>query len=172
VRSDRRSRRRVCALHGLTAGFAALALAGCSTTSDAASATVQAATTLATSATDAVTSMVGLDSKTGPALQRSQMEQQAGTAKFKNTQFVAGRTQLQTTRSEFGSRRDQLVSSPFIAARDKFRGQHATPSSGPVLGPAVGDSAAALAILAAAQAGVPVAASNPILARLLPGFGY
>jgi hypothetical protein len=151
---------------------AALVLAGCSTTNDAASATVQAATTLATSATDAVASAIGLDSKTGPALQRSQMEQQAGTAKFKNSQLVAGRVQLQTTRTEFGSLRDKLVSSPFVAARAQFRGEHATPGSGPVLGPAVGDSAAALAILAAAQAGVPVTASNPILARLLPGFGY
>jgi len=41
-----------------------------------------------------------------------------------------------------------------------------------VLGPAVGDSASALAILAAAGGGVPLPLWQPVLAQLLPGFGY
>jgi len=161
----------------LTLGLAAAALAGCAATDTASSvgtiATLaNAASNAVGSATDAVATLVGTDSKTGPALQREQMEQQAGRAHFANPQLVAGRTHLQTTRTEFGARRDLLVSSPFIQARDKFRGQHAMPSSGPVLGPAVGDSATSLAILAAAGGGVPLPLIQPVLARLLPGFGY
>lgn len=161
----------------LPLALAAAALAGCA--ASATDTSVGTVSTLATaasnavgSATDAVATLVGVDSKTGPALQREQMEQQAGRAHFANPQLIAGRTHLQTTRSEFGARRDLLVSSPFIAARNQFRGQHAMPSSGPVLGPAVGDSASALAILAAAGGGVPLPLAQPVLARLLPGFGY
>jgi len=161
----------------LPLGLAAAALAGCA--SSAADSSVGAVSTLATaasnavgSANDAVATLVGADSKTGPALQREQMEKQAGRAHFANPQLIAGRTGLQTTRTEFGARRDLLVSSPFVAARNQFRGQHAVPSSGPVLGPAVGDSATSLAILAAAGGGVPLPLWQPVLARLLPGFGY
>src|SRR5262249_52039775 len=124
----------------------AAALAGCasnrpsSTSEGTASSLLNATTSAAASAADAVSSLVGIDTKTGPALQREQMEQQAGRAHFANSQLVAGKAKLQTTRTEFGSRRDQFVSSPFVAARNRFRGEHATPSSGPVLGPAVGDS--------------------------------
>jgi len=161
----------------LPLGLAAVALAGCAATETASSAGTVSTLATATgnavgSAADAVTNLVGLDSKTGPALQREQMEQQAGRAHFANPQLIAGKTKLQTTRSEFGSRRDKFVSSPFVEARNQFRGQHSMPSSGPVLGPAVGDSASALAILAAAGGGVPLPLWQPVLAQLLPGFGY
>lgn len=161
----------------LPLALAAAALAGCASTETATSAgTVSTLATAASnavgSATDAVATLIGADAKTGPARQREQMEQQAGRAHFANPQLVSGRTHLQTTRTEFGARRDLLVSSPFVAARNQFRGQHALPSSGPVLGPAVGDSATSLAILAAAGGGVPLPLVQPVLARLLPGFGY
>ncbi len=155
----------------LPLGLAAAALAGCAATNDAATATAAAASAAATATVDAVTSLAGIDTKTGPALQREQMEQQAGRAHFANSQLVAAKAKLQTTRTEFGAQRDKFVSSPFVAARQKFRGEHATPNSGPVLGPAVGDSATALAILAAAGGGTPLPLAQPVLAALLPGFG-
>jgi len=101
------------------------------------------------------------------------MEQQAGSAHFANPQLVAARGKMQTTRSEFGARRDKFVSSPFVGARDQFRGGGSTPTSGPIIGSAVGDTAASLALLAAAQSsGVPLPIAQPVLAQLLPGFGY
>jgi hypothetical protein len=147
-------------------------MTGCQTTEDAATATVNAATAVATTTTNAVESMVGIETKTGPALARAQMEQQAGRAHFANSQLISGKSNLQMTRTAFGAQRDKFVSSPFVQSRQQFRGEHATPNSGPVLGPAVGDSASALAILAAANAGIPLPVAQPVLAQLLPGFGY
>jgi len=121
----------------------------------------------------AVTSLIYVPPREGPDALRTKMETLAGPAHFANPQLVAGRGMMQTTRSEFGKRRDLLVSSPFVAARAQFRSGKGAPHSGPVLGSGAGDSATTLALLAAAaQSGVPYPLVQPVLAQLLPGFGY
>lgn len=144
------------------------ALSGCATTENAA-----AATTAAVQATGAAVAAAVTPAPTkGPALLRSQMEQNAGPAHFRNQQFVFGHDELRATHTPFEQNKNKFVSSVFVSSRDSFHGGKSQPAPGPVLGAAVGDTAAALAALAAAQTGVPAPLVQPLLARLLPGFGY
>jgi hypothetical protein len=160
------SRRHAASIGSLA--LAAAALTGCHTAGAAATATAAAI-----QATGSAISSLGSSSpQQGPAVQRQQMEQQAGTAHFANPQFIAGHEHLQATHTPFEERRAKFVSSAFVASRQQFRGGKAVPSGGPVLGSAIGDSAASLAALAAASAGVPLPMMQPLLAQLLPGFGY
>jgi hypothetical protein len=155
---------------------AVAALSGCATpaTQEAgtAVAAVQSTQNLLSAAGDAVTTAVMPQPTKGPALLRTQMEQQAGPSHFKNEQFVYGHDKLRATHTPFEEHRAKFVSSVFVSSREKFRGGKTQPTPGPVIGPAVGDSAATLAALAAAQAGIPLPLAQPLLAQLLPGFGY
>lgn len=158
-----------------TLAIATAALCGCTTPAqevNTAAAAVDATATALSAATAAVTAAVMPQPTQGPALLRTQMEQRAGPAHFKNPQFVEGHDKLRATHTPFEENRAKFVSSVFVSSREKFRGGKTMPTSGPVLGPAVGDSAASLAALAAAQAGIPLPVVQPLLAQLLPGFGY
>lgn len=161
-----RPRLRVSSIAALLAAGAWLS--GCATTENAASATVAAAQATGAAVAAAVTPAP----TKGPALLRSQMEQSAGPAHFRNQQFVYGHEELRATHTPFEQNKTKFVSSVFVSSRDSFRGGKAQPAPGPVLGAAVGDAAASLAALAAAQYGVPSPVVQPLLAKLLPGFGY
>jgi hypothetical protein len=164
-----RHRRQLTATFGLL--VLAAALSGCSTANQAANAA--SATSAAIQATgNAISSLVSPPPTQGAVAQRAQMEKQAGPAHFANPQFIAGHEHLKATHTPFEERRSKFVSSTFVASREQFRGGKALPNQGPVLGAAVGDSAASLAALAAAPAGVPLPMMQPFLAQLLPGFGY
>jgi len=159
----RRHFRSIGALLVATAG-----LVGCQTAQDAATATATAVQ--ATGA--AVSAAVMPEPTQGAALLRTQMEERAGPAHFRNSQLVTGKEGLQATHTPFEASKAKFVSSVFVSSREKFRGGKSLPAQGPVLGAAVGDSAATLAALAAAQAGVPLPLAQPFLAHLLPGWGY
>ena len=165
-----RHRRHLAASFGPLA-LAAAALSGCSTANQAVD--TAGATSAAIQATgNAISSLISPPPTQGAVALRAQMETQAGPAHFANQQFIAGHEHLKATHTPFEEHRAKFVSSTFVASRDQFRGGKSLPNQGPVLGAAVGNSAASLAALAAAPAGVPLPMVQPFLAQLLPGFGY
>lgn len=163
---------------------ATLALGGCASSSGSGGAAAAAgATSLATrspidEAIDQIVSILPFTEEASPAAQRERMVEAAGTEQFRHEELAAGRVEMARHRATFEEQRSGFVSTQFAESRDRFRTGRSRPVAGPVLGTSITetlkDPAAAQAILAgvAASKGVAVAGVQPILAQLLPGFGF
>ncbi len=160
----------------------AAALGGCASPSenvpDRANATSQASQSALDQSIDTVAGWLPFNHDASPAAQRERMLEQAGTEHFRHDELAAGRNEMARHREEFQEQREGFVSTDFTRNRERMRTGRFRPASGPVIGPALratlADPAAARALLAgvAATQGLPVGEVQPILAQLLPGFGF
>lgn len=180
--SPRRRLARAAALFG--AGLlAALASGGCASSRsenvpDSAAATSLVSRGMLEESIDTVVGWLPFDHDASPAAQRRRMQEQAGVAHFRHEELGAGRDEMARHRAEFQEQKSGFVSADFTRNRERMRTGRVRPAAGPVIGASLrqtlADPDAARALLAgvAASQGVPVVQVQPILAQLLPGFGF
>ncbi len=100
------------------------------------------------------------------------MREQAGPDHFRNGELSQGRDEMRVERARFESQRAGFVSAEFEASRARFRSGRTRPDGGWILGSSSRDPDAVRALLVSSVlgSGVPLAASQPVLAQLLPAF--
>ncbi len=178
--SARRSHRGTA--FGLFAGLL-LSAVGCSSprsenVPDSSMATSLGSRSLLEQSIDTVAGWLPFHHDASPAAQRERMQEQAGVAHFRQEELGAGREEMARHRAEFAEQREGFVSSDFTRNRERLRTGRFRPAAGPVIGPSLRQTLAdpdlARALLAgvAASQGVSTTQVQPILAQLLPGFGF
>jgi hypothetical protein len=85
----------------------------------------------------AVTSILPYENEASPAAHRRRMEEQAGTAHFHHEELSAGKDEMTRHREEFRAHKESFVSPVFAQSRTRWRSGDSRPNSGPVLGSAI-----------------------------------